>query len=282
MIVKPSVYLEKDTLHVWLVDPNQTWDFRTEKAWRASLCTDETARMARFVTEQDRRRYLCAHGMLRYLLSAYFPTIKPETWRFAPGIHGRPALVNEPAGITFNLSHTKGCIALAFARNCRLGVDIERRGGHTDLDIARTFFADFEYKALKALPPEMQADRFLCLWTLKEAYLKALGVGLSLPLDAISFQFSGCELTDYQITTPEVEARLQWTFHIGDAEAEHRIALAWSDEFPACRRTVRFFRMTPPVARTEDLPLVNTEVNAPSLAYCAQYDGFSGLALEQA
>lgn len=155
----------------------------------ALLDESERARAARFRFAADRLSYVAAHAMGRVLLSE-FGGGPPQDWRFVEGPHGRPEAVM-PAGaprLRLNLSHTRGLAAAALTVDHDIGIDVERLDRSGDFaEIARRFFAPEECAALAAVPPERTAETFLAFWTLKEAYIKAVGAGLSLPLESFAF-----------------------------------------------------------------------------------------------
>jgi 4'-phosphopantetheinyl transferase len=153
---------------------------------------EERARAARFVHERDRREFIAAHALLRILLQelAGGPA---GAWRFAAGSHGKPALHPDHrlGRLAFNISHTRGAVACAMTLDHDIGVDIEdlERPGRL-VEIAHAYFAPAELATLRSAPPAGQRRVFLQLWTLKEAYIKAHGDGLSLPLDRFAFALS--------------------------------------------------------------------------------------------
>lgn len=142
--------------------------------------------------ERDRHQFIAAHTLLRLLLQelAGGPA---AAWRFTAGAHGKPALhADHRLGrLAFNISHTRGAVACAMTLDHDIGVDIEdlERPGRL-LEIAHAYFAPDELIVLRGAPPARQREVFLRLWTLKEAYIKAHGDGLSLPLDRFSFSLS--------------------------------------------------------------------------------------------
>lgn len=141
----------------------------------------ERERAGRFHFREDRQRYERGRGLLRWLLGTYLGAAAGGLV-FDYARHGRPSL--RGGGIEFNVSHTRRYLALAFAADGALGVDVEGDRGATDLlRIARRFFATGEYEKLAALPADRQTRAFLRCWTQKEAYIKAHGVGLSMPLN---------------------------------------------------------------------------------------------------
>lgn len=177
-------------IHLWFCRHGESGDPALEAACRALLEPHELARTARFHFQRDRYRHLLTRVLVRTVLSRYAPVL-PQDWRFAEGSFGRPCIA-EPMtqaanGLDFNLSHTDGLIVLALARNLEMGVDAENLGRTASLELADHFFSPAEAKALAALPPARRAHRFFELWTLKESYIKARGMGLQIPLDSFGF-----------------------------------------------------------------------------------------------
>jgi len=158
----------------------------------ATLDPGERARAERFRFPVDRRDYVLAHDLLRRSLSRYAP-LAPEQWVFDREPTGRPVLRVAPgvpggAEMAVSLSHTRGAVACAVARATWLGVDVERV--HPSIDIAevsRLAFSSDEVAALEDLDAGDRLGRFVELWTLKEAYAKATGLGLSADLPAVTF-----------------------------------------------------------------------------------------------
>jgi 4'-phosphopantetheinyl transferase len=174
--------LEADAVHVWAapLDPPAAAVGRNA----ALLAPDERTRAERFRFDRDRRRFTVARGVLRTLLGRYLAT-DPRAVAFRYESHGKPVLADAFAahGIRFNVSHSGEMALFAFARGRELGVDVEEvRRMEDGLDIAERFFSQAEVAAFRALPDEIRDDAFFNCWTRKEAYIKAVGEGLSFPL----------------------------------------------------------------------------------------------------
>jgi 4'-phosphopantetheinyl transferase len=152
---------------------------------REFLSDDEVQRADRFVFERDRTHFTVARGLLRLILGRYLQC-DPRTLRFHYSAYGKPALVPpaDRAGLVFNVSHAHGLALFAVARSGVLGIDIEYIRPIPEVEqIARQFFSAQEQSALRALPADQRLTAFFACWTRKEAYIKARGEGLSLPLD---------------------------------------------------------------------------------------------------
>ena len=172
--------LRTDTAHVWAVDlERETFEGHM---LAETLSADEWMRADRFVFEKHRAHFVAARGYLRAILAKY-TQCKPGELAFFYGEHGKPALASpwDKSQLRFNLSHAAGLALVAISLRREIGVDIEhlnRKVGHMQ-DIAKRFFAPGEYERLCALPREEQRRAFFCCWTRKEAYLKAMGTGLT-------------------------------------------------------------------------------------------------------
>jgi len=171
----------------WLVladVPDGAWS-----RWSTVLDEEERARAARFVFERDRHQFIAAHALLRLLLQELAGGAA-GAWRFVAAAHGKPSLHPDHRldRLAFNISHARGAVACAMTLDHDIGVDIEdlARPGRL-LEIAHAYFAPDELVLLRGAPPAEQRAVFLRLWTLKEAYIKAHGDGLSLPLDRFAF-----------------------------------------------------------------------------------------------
>lgn len=148
------------------------------------LSDDERARAARFHFAEHRARFTVAHGRLRQLLAPALG-VAPERIAFAAGQHGKPALAGEAASadLHFNLSHSDTLGLVGWSTGRQIGVDIERwRQMRDEAALVRRFFSPAEIADYEALPIELRSEGFFNCWTRKEAYVKAVGRGLTLPL----------------------------------------------------------------------------------------------------
>ena len=156
---------------------------------RSLLSDDERGRAARFALESDATAYVLSHALLRTVLSRY-AAVPPAAWSFVANPHGRPEIAaSGPARLRFNLSHTAGCAVVAVARDRDVGVDVEALSRRpVSPGIAARYFAPSEQAAVRDAAPTVRDRVVLEIWTLKEAYIKARGIGLSLGLQ----QFTCC------------------------------------------------------------------------------------------
>jgi 4'-phosphopantetheinyl transferase len=177
-------------------------------AW---LSPDERARAARYRHSRDRERFERRRGWLRQVLGACLGR-PPAEVRFTYGPHGRPAVM-DGAGLQFSLSHAGGRVLCAVATGRRLGADLVHvRPGPADDAVARALFAPGEIAGLAALPAEARAAAFHRCWTRKEAYVKARGAGLALPLDTFEVSLSAEPVTTLVRAPLDPGETARWSF----------------------------------------------------------------------
>jgi len=183
-----TVILPANEVHIWRAALDV--DGAELKALAAVLSTDEQARASRFHFEKHRQHFVAARGVLRNVLARYLNQA-PGQFEFCYGPSGKPALTGDWGGerIRFNLSHSGNLALYAMACNREVGIDLENiRPGIAWAELANRFFSPGEVLSLAALPQQLQIEAFFNCWTRKEAYIKALGQGLQVPLD--SFEVS--------------------------------------------------------------------------------------------
>lgn len=193
-----------------------------------SLARDELERASRFLFTRDRQRYIAGRGMVREILSRY-TRLEPAQLEFSYSPFGKPSLAGSAreSGIRFNLAHSDGIGLLAVARGREIGVDIERIRPEAARDsVAEHFFAPAEVAALRALPDSLQAAAFFNCWTRKEAFLKAHGHGLSLPLDQFEVTLLPGEPASLIATRFDPSAVSRWALREVAAPEGYAAALA--------------------------------------------------------
>jgi 4'-phosphopantetheinyl transferase len=193
------------------------------------LSDDERARAGRFHFERDRNSYVLAHALARTLLSQ-LTGAEPQGLRFALGEHGRPEL-DFPAlrpRLRFNISHTHGLVACALALEHDVGVDVEHVERRLEIGrVAPSVFSQEERRALAPLEGDALRTRFFQLWTLKEAYIKARGMGLALPLRDITFRLDGRQRPEIALGPALGDMAERWWRPLGTS---HMLALALANE----------------------------------------------------
>lgn len=185
--------MQKRQVHVWYAFLEAFQDAALHACERA-LSHLERERWQTISHVSTKETYLIAHGFLRLVLSHY-STRRPRDWEFLPNAYGKPE-IDPPAAdchaLQFNLSHTNGLVTCAVAHGCEIGVDAEdtTRGGRGISDaLVERCLSRQERETLVSIQHDQRQAAFFDYWTLKEAYLKARGVGLALPLDAITVEW---------------------------------------------------------------------------------------------
>jgi 4'-phosphopantetheinyl transferase len=189
-MTKDLLRLQADDVHLWSLslDPPETELHRLESL----ISAEETALAERFVFPLDHRRYVAAHGLLRLVLARCLDTI-PAAVTFRRNADGKPRLAH-PERLRFNLSHSGLLGLLAVSAKREVGVDVEEIHDIDNIeDLAKTCFSPAEQAALAALPAEQRSWAFFAGRTRKEAFLKALGDGLSRPLDSFTVSLAPAE-----------------------------------------------------------------------------------------
>ena len=222
-------------IHLWQYPIDEPAD--APRLVRAIALLDDTERRrhAAFHIEKPRTEYALSHAILRLALSEY-ASVSPQDWRFVAGPWGKPEIVS-PALQTplwFNLAHTNGFTACAVGRDRDLGVDVENVNRTTSYqDLARRFFAPQEYEYLENLPLGLQREAFFRIWTLKEAYIKAEGKGLSIPLNSFHFRFLASGEAELAFPTSGPSNPGEWCFFEYQPTLTHRVAVAAKNAAPA-------------------------------------------------
>ena len=153
-------------------------DGQTRAEYYGLLSPDECDRAARLLNLQHQTDFIAARGGLRSTLAEY-TNCSPQALRFEYGNYGKPRLADYP-NLHFNLAHSNGRALIVVSETAVVGVDLEKvRSVPKLLALAKRFFKVSEYEAIVALPESLQPEQFFAYWTCKEAYLKAVGIGLS-------------------------------------------------------------------------------------------------------
>jgi 4'-phosphopantetheinyl transferase len=219
-----SFELDTRNVHVWSVgteDPEAI-----AASFEQVLAPDERDRAARFRFEHLRRSFILAHGALRMLLGRYLDTSAAGI-RFEYGSKGKPALAPR-AFIDFNMSHSGGLVVFAFTRGCEIGVDLEQIHSIGDMqNIADRFFCPEEAAELMSLPVNQREHAFFLCWTRKEAYIKAIGDGLSAPLNDFRVTMQSAQHARFIHIAHDTNAAKEWTLHDLQLASNYAAALAY-------------------------------------------------------
>jgi 4'-phosphopantetheinyl transferase len=206
--------LAADEVHVWrasLNSPQQRLQYL-----HGMLVAKERERAARFHFAHDRRNFIAARGLLREILSHYLQ-LSPHTLQFKYTARGKPYLTHDCGGqwLRFNVSHSGELALYAISRGRELGVDIEEC--RTDIEhrqIASNFFSKQEVASLHALPAHLQQEAFFLCWTRKEAYIKAIGEGLSLPLHSFDVSVTPGTPASLLAVRSNAQEAARWTLRL--------------------------------------------------------------------
>jgi 4'-phosphopantetheinyl transferase len=188
------------------------------------LSADERERVQRFVKRRDRYAFAAAHALLRQTLSE-FADVRPAAWTFSTNENGKPVLddVHRSTNIRFNLTHTRGLVACAIARGTDVGIDAESVDPAVhSLELAERYFSPAEVDALRTCADSERKARFVELWTLKEAYVKGLGVGLAESLDSFSIVFA----EDSSLRVGSCGMEPTWQFALFTPSPRYRLSVA--------------------------------------------------------
>ncbi|HWI26020.1 MAG TPA: 4'-phosphopantetheinyl transferase superfamily protein [Stellaceae bacterium] len=245
-----SLSLDEGAVDVWLTSLDRLGDDLLDR-YRALLDPGERERWQRFRVRGAADQYLVGRALLRTSLARY-AQVAAADWAFETNAFGCP-YVSSPVAhrdLRFNLSHTEGLVACAVSRRGEVGVDVENTARAVEpLALAPTVFAEPEIEALAATPEAQRQHRFFAYWTLKEAYIKARGMGIALPLDGFWFELDApAPRIHFSERCPDREER--WHFFRWQASPTHAMALAVAP--PAGRAPLIRLRWIEPPASPPD------------------------------
>jgi 4'-phosphopantetheinyl transferase len=232
--------LAPNEVHVWLAFDRELADAASLRAWSALLEPEERSRAGRLRAEHLPEQYVVTRALQRMALSHYAPEVAPVEWRFEADELGKPRLAGEfgPVGLHFNLAHTARLVVMAVARR-PLGVDTEQLVARSvAAGVVERYFTPEERGALAALPDSQRQSRFFAIWSLKEAWIKATGEGLSADFQAVSFDFD--DATRARAFAMQGDDPGRWGFWQATPSEEHVLSLAMPDAAPGT--TISIFR----------------------------------------
>ncbi len=206
-----ALTLPPDEVHLWRVNLDRA--AAEEARWQRILSEEELARAKRFHFSRDRQKFSATRALLRTILGGYVGS-NPETIVFHYSQKNKPFLESNPgaSAVEFNVSHSGSRVVLAFARGREVGVDVEVVRSNFDCEsIARRFFSPAEQKELAAIEAPEKCTGFFRCWTRKEAYIKANGAGLSLPLDGFDVSLKRGEQNALLATRPDGGEAALWS-----------------------------------------------------------------------
>jgi 4'-phosphopantetheinyl transferase len=228
-----ALSLQSGEVHVWRVALEQPE--QVVQRFRTTLEPDELYRADRFHFEKDRRGFVVSRGFLRAVLGRYL-SANPDALRFCYGHYGKPGLDGDHkhSALRFNMSHSRSVALVAVIETRELGVDVEYiRADFASEDIARRFFSPREVAAFNALPVEQRVAAFFRCWTRKEAYIKAIGRGLSQPLDGFDVTLGPAEPA--ALLRADDDDASRWSLSDIDAGENYAAALVIEGQIPNLR-----------------------------------------------
>lgn len=221
-----TIVLRSDEIHVWLasLDQSESYVHRLQQV----LAPEELRRAKRYHFDRDRMRFIISRGLIRTLLGCYTKT-GPHEVHFCYGPYGKPELAGQTGrdALRFNVSHSHGLSLMAITRGREVGVDIEHiRSDMPYESIAEQFFSPRENAMLYALPNDIKLTAFFNCWTRKEAYIKARGDGLSMPLDQFDVSLVPGEPASLLNTKDSIGETSRWSLRELHPEHGYVAALA--------------------------------------------------------
>jgi 4'-phosphopantetheinyl transferase len=207
---EPFPPLNAREVHFWRAN----LDDHQSESFRPLLSADEISRADRFHFDKDRNHYIVARGLLRKLLASYLNTAAAEL-NFSYAQKGKPFLdKGRHGGINFNVAHSHGLAVYAFSIKRELGVDVEFiREDFGGEEIATRFFSSGENEMLSIVSDDLKNEAFFNCWTRKEAYIKARGEGLSMPLDQFEVSLAPGEAAALLRNHKEPDETKRWSMH---------------------------------------------------------------------
>jgi 4'-phosphopantetheinyl transferase len=234
-------------IHVWMV--KLAWPDGVADRLKNYLTDEETNQAARFHFAHDQRRFVIRRAILRRLLASYLGK-RADAIGLLSGLNGKPFVSGQdvPGGICFNCSHSADRGLIVITRGRGLGADLEQHRHLNDAeDLAKAFFSNSEIKELNDLPQSLKMVGFFNCWTRKEAFVKAVGLGLSFPLNRFSVSLTPGQPATLLDVAEDHEAMKKWTMASLDVGVDYSAALVFEG------RNVKFhyFEWSP---RLLDLP----------------------------
>jgi 4'-phosphopantetheinyl transferase len=221
-----EIALTGNEVHVWRLSLNASQEM-IEKL-RQYLAADERARAERFRFAKDRNQFIIGRGVLRVLLGRYLDC-EPQQIHFAYSSYGKPGLDGSQAeaGLQFNLSHSHQLALLAFTYGRQIGIDIEYMRSDVEFEqLAERFFSPDECTVLLGISPALRPETFYNCWTRKEAYIKARGEGLSMPLDQFDVSLRPGEPAALLRSRKDPAEVTRWSLHALTPGEQYAAALA--------------------------------------------------------
>jgi 4'-phosphopantetheinyl transferase len=214
--------------HIWYVWPDRITDAKRLGEYEDLLCSEEQNRSASFRFPERRRIHVLTRAFVRTMLSRY-ADVAPRQWRFSKNDYGKPRISSPPEAppIAFNVSHTPGLIACVIALESPVGIDAENLNRSMDfVELAGRYFSATEYRELRGRTETALRRRFFEYWTLKEAYVKARGMGITMDLSRFTFHLAPGGVIRMTFDASAEDNPDQWRFHQFSPGDDHIVACA--------------------------------------------------------
>jgi len=203
--------LPAEEVHVWY--QHLKGESADVGPFQGLLSADERDKASRYHFDRHRNDFTVTRGTLRILLASYLAK-PPESFDFSYSAQGKPALANIDTNLRFNVSHTDGLAALAFTRGREIGVDVEKMRPNLEAEkLAERFFSESERQFISRLTGRALDEAFFRCWTRKEAFIKAKGGGLSIPLHQFDVSIAEDQPTALLGTRPDPSEARRWSLH---------------------------------------------------------------------
>lgn len=237
--------------HVWFCYPDRITAASKREYFLSLLSTEEKQRYQRFHFDKDRHSYLVSHALVRSALSQY-ADIKPQQWKFTSNKYGKPEIdgSHQCAALRFNLTHTKGLSACLISLGQDCGIDVERQTRRVKLmPIAERMFAEPELAQMQAVDEAVQREKFFEYWTLREAYVKAIGTGLGGSSKQFYFEIADAmadneKAANIQFKDDESRDERDWQFIVFKPSPMYTLSVAVQSS-ASCGKKILFREMTP-------------------------------------
>ena len=241
--------LSTNDIHIWLTRKSLI-PAALVRDYYSLMDESQRARNRRFSRQELRDADAITRALQRTVLSQYADT-SPSEWRFSQDAAGKPYVAAPTASLSFNLSHTSEWVVCAVARHPFIGVDIEHcERNATIVPLAKRFFSPQEYLELLRFPTGEQKSRFFDYWTLKEAYIKARGEGISLGLNRFGFELEPTGKIGFYCDSELQDDPQLWHFGLSSGQGDHRMALALKPRSLLRDLNIQYF-LTIPLCSTE-------------------------------
>jgi len=221
-------FLKQNEVHLWIASRSEQNESLMMQLFHQTLSSEEHRTALRFHSARARSEYVMAHALLRLALSELF-SVTPLDWRFGRDRNGKPIIIAPEcfAPVQFSISHTTNLVTCIVTSAVEAGVDAERIEQTNDLAAtAQGVCSTSELQYLATLTKEKWAPRFFDLWTLKESYAKARGLGLLLPLKSISFEIGPANSVRVRFAQDIEDNSSKWLFWLRHLPSVHTLSLA--------------------------------------------------------